>query len=265
VRPIGANQQGLSQVRRDLGGHPTLSVVFALGWVPEVIRHDFSATLSEAGHGSDAPVAAFAQPSRYARSEASAPRVFSPMPSRAVLQRCDVVDRQEFGEPVAPLHREDRGQGVELERPRGFVVGEQRARDDVVHRRHFVRTERSAQRSSTRASELGRRNGRAFSPSVPLPAAPRAHASAEMSTAHGLPCRVMTCRRACARWRISENRAAAFAKVQTFAEGSERPLSVIGSPPVSAGSLCPVYPVSSEHLRYYRDFRIFRNKVRLAP
>jgi hypothetical protein len=37
-----------------------------------------------------------------------------------MLQRCDVIVGEEFGEPIAPLHRQDRRQRVELEGPPGF-------------------------------------------------------------------------------------------------------------------------------------------------
>jgi hypothetical protein len=41
-----------------------------------------------------------------------------------MLQRRDVVVGEEFGEPIAPLHRQDRGQRVELQRAPGFGVGD---------------------------------------------------------------------------------------------------------------------------------------------
>src|SRR5260221_13358610 len=52
----------------------------------------------------------------------------------------DVVVGQELGEPVAPLHRQNGRQGVELQRPPSFGVGDQRAGGDVVHDRHSLRT-----------------------------------------------------------------------------------------------------------------------------
>lgn len=43
--------------------------------------------------------------------------------SREVLQRFDVVVGQERGEPVAPFHRQDRQERIELQRPPGFGGG----------------------------------------------------------------------------------------------------------------------------------------------
>jgi hypothetical protein len=40
-----------------------------------------------------------------------------------VLQRLNIVVGQELGEPIAPLHRQNRRQGIELERASGCGVG----------------------------------------------------------------------------------------------------------------------------------------------
>jgi hypothetical protein len=40
-----------------------------------------------------------------------------------VFERGDVVVGQDLGEAVAPIHRQDGGEGVELQRPAGFGIG----------------------------------------------------------------------------------------------------------------------------------------------
>ncbi len=49
--------------------------------------------------------------------------IFAHAFARQVFERCDVVVGQDLGEAVAPIHRQDGGEGVELQRPAGFGIG----------------------------------------------------------------------------------------------------------------------------------------------
>ena len=52
-----------------------------------------------------------------------AQRILAHALAREMLQRRDVVVGQEFGEPVAPLHRQDRRERIELQRAPGLGIG----------------------------------------------------------------------------------------------------------------------------------------------
>ena len=49
--------------------------------------------------------------------------IFAHAFARQVFERCDVVVGKDLGEAVAPIHRQDGGKGVELQRPAGFGIG----------------------------------------------------------------------------------------------------------------------------------------------
>ena len=59
-----------------------------------------------------------------------AQRILAHALARQVFERRDVVVGQNLGEPVAPIDRQDGGEGVELQRPAGFGIG---AAGEVVH------------------------------------------------------------------------------------------------------------------------------------
>jgi len=61
-------------------------------------------------------------------------RVFAYAFLGKVLQRGGILTGQEFGESVAPLHRQDRRQRIELQGSSHFRVGHQRTRGDAIHR-----------------------------------------------------------------------------------------------------------------------------------
>ena len=55
-----------------------------------------------------------------------AQRILADALAREVFQRRDVVVGQEFGEPVAPFHRQDRRERIELQRATALGIGQKR-------------------------------------------------------------------------------------------------------------------------------------------
>ena len=101
-------------------------VGLALGRVPEMMRDEFQRQRFGRRPGQGASGRGQRPGLEIGEIGGERRRLFSPMPSsRQMFERRDVVVGQKLGEPVAPVHRQDRGEGVELERAAGRrIVGD---------------------------------------------------------------------------------------------------------------------------------------------
>jgi hypothetical protein len=140
MRPIGPKQQGISEIGRHFGRHAVVRIGFALGRIPEVMRHVFQGQAfrrrprqRRAGYRLRPPL----KVCQIGRQRTQG--VLAHALAGGMLQRFDVIVGEELGEPIAPRHRQDRGQRVELEGAPGFGIGDQRSGGDVVHKRRSVK------------------------------------------------------------------------------------------------------------------------------
>jgi len=129
MRAVDAQHTGGEQGCGDFGGHAVRGIGLAFRRIPEMMSDEFQRqTLGRRpGQG---PVGRRPRPA-LAISQVGGERpqaVFAQARLRQVLQRGDVLVGEDFGEPVALVHRQDRGERVELHGASRFGIGGEGAR-----------------------------------------------------------------------------------------------------------------------------------------
>ena len=129
VRAVDAQGAGGGQRGGDLGRHAVGGVDLALGGIPQVMGDEFQRQAlgrrPEEGRARRRLRPGF-EIGQVGGERAQ--RIFAHPFAREVFERGDVVVGENLGEPVAPIDRQDGGEGVELQRPAGFGIGERRSR-----------------------------------------------------------------------------------------------------------------------------------------